>query len=82
MRLEKLAIRYWDFGANEGRYTGAAEFVGSPGKIELNLSPQQCQRIFEVLGDALIETARESAQLLTVAIIEHKNALDVQGAQT
>ncbi len=76
MKLERLGMRLATYGVNEGRFIGAAEFAGNAGKIELNLSPEQCERIFEVLADCLVNTAKESAQLLTVSILEHQKVLE------
>lgn len=66
MLLEKL----WMHRRYDKSINGEIEFVGEVGKISLNLSDEQCKKILAVMGDALIETAKDTANLLTANVIE------------
>jgi hypothetical protein len=54
----------------KGEFNGTASFVGEAGEISLSLNQEQCKSILIVLGDALINTARDTAQKLTVEVID------------
>lgn len=53
-----------------GEFTGKASFIGEAGEVSLNLNQEQCKQVLIVLGDALINTARDTAQKLTVEVID------------
>lgn len=66
MNLNKLImLRHYS-----GEFSGTASFVGELGEISLNLNQEQCKKVLIVLGDALINTARDTAQKLTVEVID------------
>jgi hypothetical protein len=67
MILNKLWLHRSSFN-NEIK--GNAEFVGENGKIEINLNEEQSRRILIAVGDALIETATETANMLKIEVIE------------
>lgn len=66
MNLDKLHM----YRSYSGEFTGKAAFVGDTGEITLNLNQEQCKQVLVVLGDALINTARDTAQRLTVEVID------------
>ena len=66
MNLEKLYMHR----SYSGEFNGKATFVGEIGEVTLSLNKEQCRSILVVLGDALINTARETAQKLTVEVID------------
>ena len=53
-----------------GEFSGKVSFVGEAGEIKLALNKEQCSSILVILGDALINTARDTAQRLTVEVID------------
>ena len=66
MNLEKLYMHR----SYAGEFSGKVSFVGEAGEITLALNKEQCSSILIVLGDALINTARDTAQKLTVEVID------------
>lgn len=76
MILTKLRIDKKQYGQDEGKYTGVAQFTGNAGDVALNLTPEMCDRIFLVCADGIIETAKEAAANLTCNVIEHRKALE------
>lgn len=66
MNLDKLYMHR----KYSGEFTGKASFVGDEGEVTLNLNREQCKQVLIVLGDALINTARDTAQKLTVEVID------------
>lgn len=66
MNLETLYMHR----SYSGDFSGKATFVGEVGEVTLSLNTEQCKSILSVLGDALINTARDTAKKLTVEVID------------
>jgi len=66
MNLNRLSM----FRSYTGEFSGKAEFIGEAGDVSLNLNQEQCKQVLIVLGDALINTARDTAQKLSVEVID------------
>ena len=76
MQLLKLEIKREQWGADKGKFTGAISFDNKLGEINVNLSPWQCDKLFAVVAEGIIDTAKEAANELTVSVIEHKDELE------
>ena len=61
---------------NAGEYEGVAEFAGETGSVQLNLTPEMCNKIFMVCADGILATAKEAAENMTCNIIEHRKAIE------
>lgn len=68
----KIERRTW----GKGELTGTIAFTGKAGRINLRLNDGHINRIFEIVADTMIETAKEAAQELICNIIEHKESLE------
>jgi hypothetical protein len=79
MLLKKLEIERARWGENEGKHRGKITFDGDAGEVTLNLTPELCNKIFEICADGLIETAKEAASNLTCNIIECRAAIGHDG---
>lgn len=77
MRLTELRIRFKDFGENEGKYVGTARFENEKGDVGIVLSPQHCEKIFDVCAEGIIETAKEAATDLAISIVHEKKIEDI-----
>jgi hypothetical protein len=66
MNLDKLNM----YRSYTGEFHGKAGFVGEAGEVTLNLNQEQCKQVLIVLVDALINTAKDTAQRLTVEVID------------
>jgi len=66
MNLNRLSM----FRRYTGEFSGNAEFIGEAGEVTLNLNQEQCKQVLIVLGDALINTARDTAQKLSIEVID------------
>lgn len=77
MKLKNLHIERntYDFnfhGIAPGEAGGSIEFAnGDKSTISIRLTPDHCQRLLEVVADALVDTAKELALTLRRDIIEH-----------
>ena len=76
MQLNTLRIERKEFGKDAGKFAGYIKFNNELGEVRLNLSPEQCDKLFAVVAEGIIDTAKEAANELTVSVIEHKDLLD------
>ena len=81
MKLRKLDIKRITYGEGVGGYEGTISFDNELGSISVKLSSSQCDRLFEVCADGIIETAKEAARELTISVIEHDKVLSVEEVQ-
>ena len=77
MKLQSLNI--WPTYVQEGHYHGSITVSGEHGKVELNLSPEQANRIVRVVAQELVTSAKEVAMNLTAECIEYRDQAVIQG---
>jgi hypothetical protein len=65
LRLKRLSIRSIEWGADKGRLQGEIEYAGESGKVEVTLSPADCERMLPVIAEAIVAASREVAEQLT-----------------
>ena len=69
MILKELKIALQQYGDLKGTYLGEIEFTDKTGEIKINVSPEQCHKIFEIMADALVEQAQKAANIMTATIL-------------
>lgn len=74
MDFKRLEIERSTWG--DRRLKGQVSFGNDKGRINLNLNEDHINKIFEIVAETMIETAKEASQELTCNIIEHKELLD------
>ena len=76
MKLDRLTIEQVRYGTNKGAYEGTISFHNELGKVAIRLSPAQCDELFKVCAEGIVETAKAAAAELTVSVIEHAHTLE------
>ncbi len=56
-------------------YLGEVEFTGEHGGVKLHLNDAFSRSVFQLCGDALVETAQATAEKMTATIIDAQNPL-------
>jgi hypothetical protein len=74
MNFKSLSIERKSWGKNE--LQGSVVFGNNRGRINLQLTDEHINKIFGVVADTMIETAKEAAAELTCNIIEHKAEIE------
>jgi hypothetical protein len=69
MTLKRLVIDLMEYGPNKGQYTGKMTFAGEHGDVQINVSPEACAKMFPLVSEGIIGTAREIAEKLTAECI-------------
>lgn len=75
MILVSLKIELQKWGDNKGKHIGEVVFANETGSVALQLDQYHCDRIFEICAHGLISVAKEAAQNMTCAVIDHNRAL-------
>lgn len=68
--LKSIYLSSVDYGPTKGILTGQAEFKNEFGEVRIQIRPEHASRIVEILAEALVETTRETAKLMTSQILE------------
>lgn len=76
MQFYSMSITNYSF--QKPPLKGSITFSGEDGKIEINLSEDQIERIFDIVKESLIEFARERSKAMEIALmnrtaITHEN---------
>jgi hypothetical protein len=74
MDFKSLSIEKNTWG--KGELKGSVSFGNDRGRINLQLTQEHINKIFEVVADTMIETAKDAARELTCNIIEHKASIE------
>ncbi len=72
--LKSIYLASNDYGPNKGTLSGNAEFRNEFGEVKVTIRPEHAARIVEILAEALVETTRETARMMTTQIIEQAGA--------
>lgn len=75
MNLNKLIIERIKYGDDVGSFKGTVSFDNEKGKVDIVLSPEHCEKIFAVVADGIVDTAKEAAKNLCISVVEHKKTI-------
>ena len=75
MILKKLEIELQRYGELKGKHVGQATFCVDSGCVTINLTPELCDKMFLICAEGIISTAKEAAQNLTCAVLDHRALL-------
>jgi len=75
MQLVKLEIERVKYGSDKGQFKGAIQFDNELGEVAIRLSEKQCNSLFAVCADGIVDTAKAAAEELTCSVIEHQKVI-------
>ncbi len=67
MQLQRVWLNYREHSKT---FSGSAEFSGTHGKIELNLSDAMARRVLALVAEELVECSKETARMMTGEILD------------
>lgn len=70
MILDELKIERERWGDNKGKFAGSIRFSNSRSSITMALTHDVSERLLKVVGDSLVDSAKELATELTSDCIE------------
>lgn len=70
MILEKLEIERQQWGTDKGKFKGSIRFANDKSRIEMALTHDVSERLLKVVGESLVDSAKELAGELTADCIE------------
>lgn len=68
MKLKTLRIDRKTFGDDTGKFFGRVSFDNKEGSIDLVLTPEHCEKIFDVCADGILQVAKGAAHNLRISI--------------
>lgn len=63
------------YGSDEGKLSGNVSFTAATGEIKFNLTEEHCQKIVDIMADALIEYTQVAADKMHQAVIDSTSLL-------
>lgn len=73
--LKALDIRRMEYGPDKGKFEATIKIDNQVGAIEIVLTQEQTQEIVAVVGEELIEYAKQAAEQMTELLVMETPAL-------
>lgn len=70
MQLKQIWINREEWGEGAGRLKGNVTFTSPLGEVKVNLNPVHTERIIQVVAEAMVQSTKEVAALMTNHVIE------------
>jgi hypothetical protein len=70
MILEELRIERQAYGVDKGKFKGSMRFANATGRIEMQLTHDLSERLLKIVGESLVDSAKELATTLTSQCID------------
>jgi S-adenosylmethionine hydrolase len=67
--IKSVYLRIEEYGPDKGKLLGKIEFINQHGEITARINQEQAGKIIAVLADSLVQTAQQTAALMTSEVI-------------
>lgn len=68
--IKSIYLNVVDYGPDKGKLQGSIEFINKHGGIKVRIGNDQAAAIVAILADQLVQTAHETASLMTSQVLE------------
>lgn len=68
--IKSIYLNMETYGADKGKLSGSIEFVNQHGEMKVRINNAQAEKIVAVLADNLVQTAQETASLMTAQVLQ------------
>jgi hypothetical protein len=68
--IKSVYLTVNDYGPDKGKLQGSIEFINKHGEIKVRIGNEQAAAIIAILADQLVQTAQETAALMTSQVLE------------
>tara|TARA_R110000868_G_scaffold211349_5_gene461429 strand:- start:308 stop:562 length:255 start_codon:yes stop_codon:yes gene_type:complete len=68
--VKSIYLNVVDYGPDKGKLQGSIEFISKHGEIKVRIGNEKAAQIVAILADQLVQTAQETAALMTSQILE------------
>ena len=75
LTLAYMSLSRSQYGDDKGKVSGEIKFTGRSGSISLTLTESHCDKILDVVAEALVAQAQEAASNLTASVVSATNRL-------
>lgn len=67
--IKSIYLSVQEYGPDKGKLTGKIEFINQHGEITARINQEQAGKIIAVLADSLVQTAKQTASLMTSEVL-------------
>lgn len=71
--IKSIYLNLQDYGPDKGKLIGSIEFINQHGEIKVRLGNERASQIVAVLADSLVDTAKQTASLMTAEVLAQAN---------
>ena len=75
IQLTRVMISRNEYGQAKGRLTGAVEFKGPHGKVELPLDEEMSREVVRLCSEGILRVSRQVAEEMTADVLEQSLSL-------
>lgn len=68
--IKSICLYMNEYGPDKGKLEGSIAFLNQHGEIKVRIGGQQAEKIVSVLADSLVQTAQETASLMTAQVLQ------------
>lgn len=68
--IKSMYLSMETYGADKGKLSGSIEFANQHGEMKVRINNEQAEKIVAILAENLVNTAKETAQLMTAQVIQ------------
>lgn len=70
-QIEEIFIsKMPSYAKDAGKLKGHIRFSNSVGEIKVEINPAHCEKIISLMAEAMVDTAKEVAQMMTCEVID------------
>jgi len=68
--IKSINLYMETYGPDKGKLSGSIEFVNQHGEMKVRINNAQAEKIVAVLAENLVQTAQETATLMTAQVLQ------------
>ena len=68
--INSIYLSMETYGPDKGKLSGSIEFINAHGAMKVRINNAQAEKIVAILADNLVQTAKETAQLMTSQVLQ------------
>lgn len=68
--IKSIYLSMETYGVDKGKLSGSIEFINAHGEMKVRINNAQAEKIVAILADNLVQTAQETAQLMTAQVLQ------------
>jgi hypothetical protein len=67
--VKSIYLSVQDYGPDKGKLQGTIEFINQHGELKVRVGNERAAQIVAILADSLVDTAKQTAALMTSEVL-------------